>query len=540
MIRLTVRDQEIVQTVRIDGDKAFVGRSASNTIVLGDPGASRKHCILRVRDGSMEILDLNSRNGLKVNGQTEARAILEPGDLIEIGDAELKVEAFEPPEAPGDAFGGYDDDSHRYAIKDDPATSGNGETTGEIPAADAASKSDSPILTAGERAESGFADDLYRVLRRTPAWASSALLHLAIVFILFQIPWPMAPTEEEVLAIQGGLSDSGDEIDEGLADLPDEPPAMPELDEMDEPELPDVEDDLPSMAADEQEEEAEFRPPVISPSADAFRTKVSGLGTKTSVKIGANESFGTGGSGKANQAASKFVMRAIGGEGGRLARLLRRRPPAETLVIRGTYDRVENVLDLFKVPYTIIDSRELATYDLSGVRSIFANCSNEVLPRRTAERIGAFVKKGGYLFSTDWALENVVEKAFPRTIQALRQRTNRKQIRGTPDMVVGVKASLRRHFFIEGTGLDRSDAQWWLEDSSYPIKVLRKDVEVLVDSDELKQKYGTGAVAVTFRWGEGRVVHVMGHYYQKKGNLRGTFAMQKIITNFLVAAIRKR
>ncbi len=39
MIRLTVRDKDIVQTLRVDSDKAFIGRSPSNTVVLGDAAA---------------------------------------------------------------------------------------------------------------------------------------------------------------------------------------------------------------------------------------------------------------------------------------------------------------------------------------------------------------------------------------------------------------------------------------------------------------------------------------------------------------------
>jgi hypothetical protein len=45
-------------------------------------------------------------------------------------------------------------------------------------------------------------------------------------------------------------------------------------------------------------------------------------------------------------------------------------------------------------------------------------------------------------------------------------------------------------------------------------------------------------VAVTFKHGKGRVVHALGHMYQKEGNLRGAYAMQRLLLNFLYQAIK--
>jgi FHA domain len=536
MIRLTVQDKGLVQTLRIDTEKTFIGRAPSNTIVIKDPTASRKHCMLRVRDGSVEILDLNSSHGLKVNGQEEKRALLNPGDRVSIGESEIRLEEAECAAPALSAFGGYlDDDAHLYTLRP-PEESGSSKP--ETPPA--TSESEATTETPAPGPGSMFADELWVVMRRMPAWGISLIVHAAIMILLFRTPWAMAPEEETLSSINSKmveredlLDQTGeDEIDAHDLDLPDleEPP----------PPTPDAEDTFYSEERElPPEEAASLAEDLVAPSAEALKTSVSGLGTRAKVKLGPNKSFGTGQSGSANAKASGYVMESIGGKGGRLARLLQRRPPTETVVIRGTYDRVETVLDLFQVPYTFVTTHDLRKLDLTDVKSIFVNCSNEVCPDDVAKKIAHFVNNGGYLFSTDWALENVIEKAFPRTIAPVRER--RGQAKGTPDMVVEVQARLRHHFFLEGTGLEESDAEWWLEDSSYPIKIIRTDlVETLVSSRELKKRFGSGAVAVTFKWGSGRVVHVMGHYYQKKGNLRGTFAMQRIITNFLIAAIRKR
>jgi hypothetical protein len=56
---------------------------------------------------------------------------------------------------------------------------------------------------------------------------------------------------------------------------------------------------------------------------------------------------------------------------------------------------------------------------------------------------------------------------------------------------------------------------------SYPIRILQPDqVEVLLRSRELAEKYGEAPVAVRFRHGEGEVFHMISHYYLQRTELR--------------------
>ena len=58
--------------------------------------------------------------------------------------------------------------------------------------------------------------------------------------------------------------------------------------------------------------------------------------------------------------------------------------------------------------------------------------------------------------------------------------------------------------------------QWWLEGSSYPIRVLdRKRVQVLAHSAEMGRRYGASPVVVRFRWEDGEVIHVVSHFYRQ-------------------------
>lgn len=64
-----------------------LGREAGSDIQLFDSEASRMHAEIRVQqDGTWELLDLNSSNGTRVNGNVVSKHILRSGDRVEIGE----------------------------------------------------------------------------------------------------------------------------------------------------------------------------------------------------------------------------------------------------------------------------------------------------------------------------------------------------------------------------------------------------------------------------------------------------------------------
>jgi pSer/pThr/pTyr-binding forkhead associated (FHA) protein/biotin carboxyl carrier protein len=65
----------------------FIGRSSECDLPLkGAQGVSRRHCKVQYLGNRFVIIDLESRNGTIVNGQSVERKILEKGDRIELGD----------------------------------------------------------------------------------------------------------------------------------------------------------------------------------------------------------------------------------------------------------------------------------------------------------------------------------------------------------------------------------------------------------------------------------------------------------------------
>lgn len=62
-----------------------IGRSSENRIILDDITVSRNHCILHILKDKATLIDLDSTNGLFVNGDLEEKAELNSGDRLQIG-----------------------------------------------------------------------------------------------------------------------------------------------------------------------------------------------------------------------------------------------------------------------------------------------------------------------------------------------------------------------------------------------------------------------------------------------------------------------
>jgi pSer/pThr/pTyr-binding forkhead associated (FHA) protein len=70
-----------------------VGRGQEAGLVIEDPGASRVHARIQLSaDGAAQVLDLGSKNGLRLNGQRLAAgpAPLRPGDELTVGATRVR------------------------------------------------------------------------------------------------------------------------------------------------------------------------------------------------------------------------------------------------------------------------------------------------------------------------------------------------------------------------------------------------------------------------------------------------------------------
>lgn len=73
----------------------LIGRREGCDIVLQDKKASRAHCLLMHFQGHPAIVDLLSAHGTLVNGQPVSFHMLQNGDIVRIGETDLKVHVVE-------------------------------------------------------------------------------------------------------------------------------------------------------------------------------------------------------------------------------------------------------------------------------------------------------------------------------------------------------------------------------------------------------------------------------------------------------------
>jgi Protein of unknown function (DUF3662)/FHA domain len=77
------------QTKRVDKRRILLGRSRECDIQVEDPNVSRRHAELRQEGASYWIVDLESTNGIEVNGRRVKRAKLDSGDSFTVGSTEI-------------------------------------------------------------------------------------------------------------------------------------------------------------------------------------------------------------------------------------------------------------------------------------------------------------------------------------------------------------------------------------------------------------------------------------------------------------------
>lgn len=215
---------------------------------------------------------------------------------------------------------------------------------------------------------------------------------------------------------------------------------------------------------------------------------------------------------EAYKLANNMVRNRLNNEDEKNITILDNLEKNDVIVVSGTYDHIHMVLNNLEIPYANINQDQLLTAKLSPHQTIFVNCASS-FPIKGAQKLASFVATGGQLITTDWALKNVLEVAFPNTVAYNNKPTG--------DEVVRIETIDREDEVIKGFLDEKTNPVWWLEGSSYPIKILNKDkVKVLIRSKELKELYGEEAVVVRFSHGEGTVYHMISHFYLQRTETR--------------------
>ena len=310
-------------------------------------------------------------------------------------------------------------------------------------------------------------------------------------------------------------------------------------------------------------------------------------------------------------------------------------PAGSVLVVKGpraangfdtNYDHIEEVLDRIRIANTVVEKGELddPSFSLDGVAAIFINCSQIhkfcQSPGHTAgaytgkrlhrcegpaphdtvqfkmkqeaiEKLVKWVEKGGYLFTEDWVLVELLEIGFSRyvrsgsplegaevSIHPERGMTAHPMLRGVFIAPVDLDALRRERWAgydddeddeeddeydptveddpgdvdrergktavgdgeaaiepseIEDPDIRLIDHRWKIDKESPSLSIQSKKVQVLVESEQLRETCGEGAVAITFPVGRGRVLHVLSHF-GKQSSSDNEATIENILVNFLL------
>jgi pSer/pThr/pTyr-binding forkhead associated (FHA) protein len=85
-LQISLTDGE--QTHELTGDLMTIGRVSDNSIQIEDGSVSSHHAQIVLRDGVLELEDLDSTNGTRVNGQRMNKTTLENGMRLRFGQVE--------------------------------------------------------------------------------------------------------------------------------------------------------------------------------------------------------------------------------------------------------------------------------------------------------------------------------------------------------------------------------------------------------------------------------------------------------------------
>lgn len=279
---------------------------------------------------------------------------------------------------------------------------------------------------------------------------------------------------------------------------------------------------------------------------------------------------------------------------------LREGSQRDLVVVSGSYDHIQEVLDKLEIPYSMIDPEDLPRYDLSHCKVLLVNCHNayssgmfhltdlgvmqkeilsleereialrkrvqETKEKRKVFEVGLELLKTTSLLSAmrhqlesvsgaESLVENVrkfvlsggylftsdwgisiLERAFPGTVKN-GGNIGPRTVTLRPHS--STRSSLLDEVFYVGpkTGTVTSRKLLWEVDSgSYVIKIEKPTVEILAEAGDVAK---SPAVAVSFvpDKSRGRVLHILSHF-ERQATKHGDYALQNLLLNFLMERVK--
>lgn len=102
MAKLVLLSQGLTgRTHELTVDKTTIGRVEDNLFPITEPSVSSHHCEILRRGPEVFVKDLNSTNGTYINGEKISESVLKPGQILRLGQVEMRLEVEGAPPPPG-------------------------------------------------------------------------------------------------------------------------------------------------------------------------------------------------------------------------------------------------------------------------------------------------------------------------------------------------------------------------------------------------------------------------------------------------------
>jgi hypothetical protein len=517
MLRLAIRTSSGETKFSSDRGEVLVGRREGVDLVLPEPHAAPNHCLLRVEGNGVRVIDLGTAGGTVIDGDRVTQALLVPGQEIRIGATTIRLLAFTAPEAvPAPAAPAPAAPALALEIEADPPRQRQAPVPGRAPAAD-------------------FGREVRALLSKAPWYTASLVFHVVALLTLDLVAFKVTRLEEK--AAMAAVTDRElaeiEDLVEGVE--PDLEDLQPEVDPLEEEDAPDDPVSQP-VRKDPMDADIDFEdivPPERLGVLGSQRPvrKLDVPLPRTAVK-GADELLNKGDLQGEQGRATDTVKRDLGRG---LRETKRRVTKSQIVVVQGDFDKIEKVLDLYEWPYTLIERRALLTKRYSQARLLFINCGRKPAApqrRKLISIVKAFVARGGWVVTSDWSIDPYITGSFPDRVRVAKPK------RRQPDTTVTVRPMMQDSL-LSGVFSHHIQSTWWLEETSTMITV-SGNVEVLVASEEMEKRYGSKVVVFRLRYGSGRVLHLLGHFFQKDGNRMGLVGMHRLINNVILQRFRPK
>ncbi|HWF19929.1 MAG TPA: FHA domain-containing protein [Verrucomicrobiae bacterium] len=107
MAKLVVLSEGLTgQSYELKVDKTTIGRVEDNTFQIAQPSVSSHHCEILLKGSDVVVKDLNSTNGTFINNQQIAgEAVLKVGQILRLGQVDIRLESGQAPAAGTPASG---------------------------------------------------------------------------------------------------------------------------------------------------------------------------------------------------------------------------------------------------------------------------------------------------------------------------------------------------------------------------------------------------------------------------------------------------